>query len=949
MSHDKRKRSGGRDAGRAGGLQARRPAPGKRTLTAGIPARAQARAAEHERGSEPTGDGTRAPRDLVGPGYGSPLPPMEQQAPPAQEGGASDLLPHRQRMEKAFGEDFTGLSVSLGAAAELDAIDASAATDGDSVSFASASPAAEEVAHELAHVVQHRQHGGGAAEEVGAEGHEAEQEADLVAARVARGGEAGTMKQRPGARIQRRTRGAAQHPDAAADVVRRYDAFVDGVYAAARRIVVANIQAVEAWRNYVLNQLTPQEMGAQVFGTGFGQLEEQAAANNARHLLAPYSAEANPVRQSLYEHQMAGEWRACTGCHVSNQAWALDARTSDARRPGLTPAQLLTRHAGLPVSGDGAASVDVRLFTDPAAWSTAFGPRLGPPVATQASPAAPVPAQAAARPSHPLETPVDPGRRQEESLTAARLAMRAIQPHLQALGDRGYKIIPSNVISRFGHAPIEELRGELAAAFARRLSGYQQLMGKIGAQSIEYLEFDSLVSMLKPMATPEVRALVDDDLQRRQVREAILFVGMLLVDLLSIVLPPVAVVAGAMHVVHGIDQVAAGTDRANATGMHALMSPERQASGSMMQVAGSLEVIGGALQVALATSGLGSTGGAGRVVSTHRQGDITLELMESGVVRGTHAGHPGKSIVMQRDGSFQALDELGNVVGSGVVGQGGGKAASTQAWGSPGPAPANTDLSPIASGSTAMAPRSPSPWPAVSPFYTGGSGPGTLQPTPHNTSGRADNCGFTSLSYACSLQNPDAPPRTADDLYLQLLEKLGFTVDDNLSRMLVFPERSYEGLRPRPGYEPLFNDGGNRLSEYTVPSAARALEIPGTETNHALREWEIAFGPHRSIDDAVDARLLFLEERGASPDPVALREWIEARRAELPGTYIVGSRSSAHYMTITIEPDGTLTGFDPQNGAAYSSIEGVRHRMGHARFELTYKLTGPLPPTGKAQ
>ena len=45
--------------------------------------------------------------------------------------------------------------------------------------------------------------------------------------------------------------------------------------------------------------------------------------------------------------------------------------------------------------------------------------------------------------------------------------MRAIQPHLQPLGDTGYKIIPSNVISRFGQAPIEEL----AASWQRRSPG----------------------------------------------------------------------------------------------------------------------------------------------------------------------------------------------------------------------------------------------------------------------------------------------------------------------------------------------------------------------------------------------------------------------------------------------------------------------------------------------
>ena len=175
---------------------------------------------------------------------------------------------------------------------------------------------------------------------------------------------------------------------------------------------------------------------------------------------------------------------------------------------------------------------------------------------------------------------------------------------------------------------------------------------------------------------------------------------------------------------------------------------------------------------------------------------------------------------------------------------------------------------------------------------------------------------------------PRAPLRTADDLYLQLLEQLGFTIDENLSRQLVFPERSYGGLRPRPGYEPLFNDGGNRLSEYTLPSAAQALGIPGTQTKGALERWQIAFGRHRSIEGAVDARVRFLEERGISPDPDAVRNWIEDRRAELPGTDIVGSYESAHYMTVTIEPSGHLTGFDPQNGAVYPSFEAVQGRMG---------------------
>ncbi len=933
MAYERHDRAGAREGAAAAKGQAAGSTPGKRALAASLSRRSPGGTSGGAGGGAEAG----ARPDQVGAGYGSPVPPIDD----PDQGGGGPALPHRQQMERAFGEDFSGLAVSLGEQAGLDAIDASAATDGTSVAFASANPAPEEVAHELAHVVQRKRNGGGGAGGPEQSDHDdpAEAEAELVASRVARGQDAGAIKQRADALVHRRERGAMLHPEATPDVIRRYDAFVDGIYAAARRIVTANIQAVEAWRNYVLNQLTPRQMGAQVYGTGFEQVQQQAAANNAQFLLPYYAAEPNPIRQQLYEHQMAGQWRACTGCHVSNQAWALDGRMRDAHNPGVTPAELLSGYAGIPFSSGRA--VDNRVFTDPGAWNAAFAPpQVAPPGGAQPPAASLAPA--------PQAQPAPAARNPEESLAAARQALLAIQPHLQPLGDTGYKIIPSNVISRFGQAPIEELRSALEAAFSRRLSGYQSLMGRINSQSIEYLEFDNLVAMLKPMAAPEVQTLIDDDRRRKERQEVIEFVGLLLLDLLSIVLPPVAIIAGAAHMAHGANQMVVGNDRNNATGLHGMMSPERQASGAMMMTAGALEVMGGAVQVAIATSSLASTGGGGRVISTHRQGEITLELMDNGVVRGTHAGYPGKSIVMNPDGSFQAFDELGNVVGNGVVGRGGGQTAAAQAWGTPGPAPGNSNLAPVAPAPAPLAPRSPSPWPQVSPFYTGGSNPGTLQPTPYNPCGRADNCGFSSMSYAQSLQNPNAPLRTADDLYLDRLRQLGFTPDDNISRQLVFPERNYDGLRPRPGYGPLFDDaGGNRLSDWTLPTTARSLGIPGTEANDALTRWQTAYGGHPTVEAAVQARVEFLERNGNQcPNPTAVRRWIEAARAELPGTYIVGSRSSAHYLTVTIDGNGGITGFDPQNGASYPSLAAVQARMGQGGFDMMYKVTLPLPPTG---
>lgn len=908
----------------------------------------------------------------------------------ARRGGAllEDKL--RSQLEEALGVRLDSVRVHIGpeADAAARALGARAFAVGDDVVFRDEAydPHGQDgqrlIAHEVAHTVQARRTSlAGSAAVVSQPGDALEREADAFADTFVRGiygasgatGVSGTPRPGAPARIERAprstgdvtrasaaptgassssatiyrqrapggaqvSRGMLNHPGVSPDVAGRYDAFLAGVYAAAQRIVSTNIQAVEAWRNYVLNQMTPWQMGGQVFATGFEQIQQQAVANHAEHLLAPYAHEPNPIRQSLYEHQMSGQWRACTGCHVSNQAWEMDGRMRDAGDPGTTPAELLSRHAGTGFSSGRTRSLDLRIWSDPDAWNTTFAP---PPSASIAPPSVTLGSSS--------RSPADLAREQQASLAAAQQAMAQIRPQLQPLGDSGYKIIPSNVISRFGQAPLRELQTAIEAAFARRLSGYRALMERIRAQSIDYLEFDTLVSLLRPIASPEVRALIDEDMRRRRHTQIFTFVGLLLVDLLAIVVPPLVPVAGALHVVNGAAQMEVGTDRSNATGLHALMSPGQQASGPMMQMAGTLEAIGGAVQVGLSVSGLASRGAGARVVASRTQGELTLEVLENGVVRGTHAGYPGKSIVMNPDGSFQAFDEFGSVVGTGHIGQGGGQAAAAQAWGTSGSG-TSTAIARPAPGSSSLAPasRTTSSWPQISPFYTGGSGPGTLPPNQYNPSGRGDNCGFTSMSYVRHQQNPSAPICTADDLYLQRLEQLGFTPNDNLARQLVFPGQNFDGLRSMPGYEPLFNNDGNRLSEYTLTSSAGALGIPGRQANDALRRWRFAFGPHASIDEAVEARVAFLEEdHGRSVDPTAVRRLIEAQRADLPGLYIVGSHESAHYMTITIEQNGRITGFDPQNGRQYPTLESVLNRMGSEGFDLMYKVT--MPPAGETR
>ena len=107
---------------------------------------------------------------------------------------ASDVeqapLPYKSELERGFGADLSGVTVRLGAHEELDAQGAEATAEGETLSFASTHPDRELVAHEVAHLVQSREHGGSTSGRLSDPNEAAEQEADEAAKTVAEGGQA---------------------------------------------------------------------------------------------------------------------------------------------------------------------------------------------------------------------------------------------------------------------------------------------------------------------------------------------------------------------------------------------------------------------------------------------------------------------------------------------------------------------------------------------------------------------------------------------------------------------------------------------------------------------------------------------------------------------------------------------------------------------------------------
>ena len=119
-------------------------------------------------------------------------------------------IPHRAEMEATFRADFSGVRAHLGLDDALDPFDADAAARGDDVVFASTSPEPALVAHELAHVQQQRNAGGGAHGTGGGESRpddEAEREADTVAAQVGGGARHVAVSAQPSAAVHFNRRG----------------------------------------------------------------------------------------------------------------------------------------------------------------------------------------------------------------------------------------------------------------------------------------------------------------------------------------------------------------------------------------------------------------------------------------------------------------------------------------------------------------------------------------------------------------------------------------------------------------------------------------------------------------------------------------------------------------------------------------------------------------------
>lgn len=400
-----------------------------------------------------------------------------------------------------------------------------------------------------------------------------------------------------------------------------YLAFVDAVYAEAGRRVAANRDNVVTWQSFVGTQLTDLELEAQVFATDALRLYDLAVSMGRLDVFEAWAQTRDSSWRRVLDHQLNGSWQACQACHSG---------TAEDDMPDVFSAS--EELAGLAFATAG----------------TAWGPVIE---------------DAFFDPASAVQQAILSGRSHGDVVLAA---VALIGPYLAPLGPDGYKIVPANVISEFATPGADgaAIRAEMDEAFTARLAGYDAASAAITAESVDWLAFEPVIAELLQTASPEVQARVAEARSLSDLADAVTLGSMLVLDLLSIVFPPLAIVAGAAHIAHGAESIAEGAVYTELTGADDVITPERQAEGGALWANGMLELFNGMLQLGQGLSAASQMDGAlaGGQLGPVRQpnGTLVVETYPDGlIVLSDPVNYPGKLIHI-RGGYARFYEDMGN-------------------------------------------------------------------------------------------------------------------------------------------------------------------------------------------------------------------------------------------------------------------------------------------------
>ena len=331
----------------------------------------------------------------------------------------------------------------------------------------------------------------------------------------------------------------------------RHAHFQQGVLLAARHRLTQNIENLAQWRELIEKQMSSETLRNQVLAQSASELHTTAGHTGGISAFNNWSADPNPYRRNVWEHNVRGQWRACTGCHELVRADGMAADEPHTGPAWLAPADRLSEAAGLPAAGP-----------------RVFGGITG------------------------------------ESADRVLRAIEAIRPILAPLGDKGYRIIPDDVFSLRSGLAAEQLKATLLDKLDQRQRAYVELIGRIADGQISYLQLGPVLQDLLPNADTQVQAAVNDDIAAEHAWAILKIGGTLILALLSLLFPPLALALAAIQFAQGNESYRTGSAYSLGAGANNVFTRDQQDSAAGLKVSGVLNMTLAAATVVAGTPGL---------------------------------------------------------------------------------------------------------------------------------------------------------------------------------------------------------------------------------------------------------------------------------------------------------------------------------------------------------
>lgn len=392
----------------------------------------------------------------------------------------------------------------------------------------------------------------------------------------------------------------APHSSRSAPLTSRLVAFQRLVKDAGKLRLAENARALEQWRLFLQQQLTPAQVQTQVHAEEARALLESASRRGLAEtsLAEQWLQTSGPNRRWVQQQQIEGRYRACTGCHASVQADTMDRRLAEQGPQLRTPIEQLA------VGSD-------------------QGPRptfaQGEQITATGQPGLfPVVAQAQGR-------------------------INILQPYLRMLGPDGYRVLPAETLG--STSPPSELVADIGRRITQRQADYREFSRRIDAADFDYLQLRPIVRDLLPLADADVRQAVLQAIDSAQTWETIesISVGVTSIGLLLLMIfPPTSAIgiggalalgtAASAHATYrGFQNFEQGRLYSLGRGADSVLDPAQQEAADSLMAIGALNMVLGT--VGVASGALGSV----RLIRSIPPPGGSLGVVES--VEGTAGGN----------------------------------------------------------------------------------------------------------------------------------------------------------------------------------------------------------------------------------------------------------------------------------------------------------------------